>query len=53
MNKRFPRPVRTLDALHLASALYLHDRDPDMRLATCDERLAVGIPAYQLDTRDS
>ena len=47
----FPAMVRTLDALHLASALYMHQwRDP-MHLATYDKRLvaaaiAVDLPLY-------
>ncbi len=53
----FPQSIRTLDALHLASALYLHDRARGMRLATYDDRLAagasaVGITVYDLDARD-
>lgn len=35
----FPVPVRTLDALHLASALYLQERSQQLRLATYDDRL--------------
>lgn len=38
----FPTPVRTLDALHLASMLYLRDRGEDVTLATYDDRLAAG-----------
>jgi predicted nucleic acid-binding protein len=37
----FPVPVRTLDALHLASLHFLKERDPGIRLATYDHRLAV------------
>ena len=36
----FPAPVRTLDALHLASLHFLRERDPGARLATYDLRLA-------------
>lgn len=36
----FPVPVRTLDALHLASLHFLKARDPGIRLATYDLRLA-------------
>lgn len=36
----FPSPVRTLDALHLASALYLAEQGQEVRLATYDTRLA-------------
>jgi predicted nucleic acid-binding protein len=47
----FPRTVRTLDALHLASAQFLRDRDRSLRLATYDARLAdaattLGIALY-------
>lgn len=48
----FPRYVRTLDALHLASAQFLRDQDPSVRLATYDARLAdaasaLGITLYE------
>jgi catechol 2,3-dioxygenase-like lactoylglutathione lyase family enzyme len=50
----FPKPVRTLDALHLASAEYLRERQPAIRLATYDSRQAtaakaMGIALYDLD----
>lgn len=50
----FPRPVRTLDALHLASAEFLRERQPSMRLATYDARQAaaaraMGMVLYDLD----
>lgn len=32
----YPKPVRTLDALHLASLHFLHARDPRVTLATYD-----------------
>jgi hypothetical protein len=38
----FPVPVRTLDALHLASLDFLKARDPTLRLASFDERLSDG-----------
>jgi len=49
----FPRPVRTLDALHLASLLFLIDRGQKVQLATYDKRLerassALGIQTYDL-----
>jgi predicted nucleic acid-binding protein len=49
----FPSPVRTLDALHLASIEFLRAHRQDVRLATYDKRLAgaarrLGIPAYPL-----
>jgi hypothetical protein len=49
-----PKPVRTLDALHLASAEFLRERQPALQLATYDGRQAtaakaMGIPLYHLD----
>lgn len=41
----FPAPVRTLDALHLASAELLRARAPLLRLATYDSRLASAATA--------
>jgi predicted nucleic acid-binding protein len=35
----FPAPVRTLDALHLATARFLLDRRQRLSLATYDERM--------------
>jgi len=48
----FPRPVRTLDALHLASLAFLRERGRDAALATYDERLlgvaeAMGFRAWE------
>ena len=47
----FPAPVRTLDALHLATAAYLRRQGQPVQLATYDERMAeaagrLGIPRY-------
>jgi len=36
----FPVPVRTLDALHLASLAFLREHGKEIRLATYDERMA-------------
>ncbi len=36
----FPRAVRTLDALHLATMVYLRSQGFELRLATYDKRLA-------------
>jgi predicted nucleic acid-binding protein len=36
----FPAPVRTLDALHLATLLFVKGDGAGLRLATYDERLA-------------
>jgi hypothetical protein len=49
----FPRPVRTLDALHLASLLFLVEQGQKVQLATYDERLErvateLGISPYDL-----
>lgn len=49
----FPVPVRTLDALHLASLEFLRQRDRKLELASYDERLvaagrALGIPIATL-----
>lgn len=40
-----PAPVRTLDALHLASAGYLRERGADVRVAAYDERMRRGARA--------
>jgi predicted nucleic acid-binding protein len=50
----FPTPVRTLDALHLASTEFLRERQPAIRLATYDSRQAaaakaIGLRLYDLD----
>jgi predicted nucleic acid-binding protein len=36
----FPVPLRTLDAIHLATMIYLKDRGLNIELATYDKRLA-------------
>jgi predicted nucleic acid-binding protein len=51
----FPTPVRTLDALHLASIDFLRDRGQDVQLASYDERQihaarAIGIETIDLDS---
>jgi hypothetical protein len=38
----FPIPVRTLDALHLASIEFLRQRQQQAELASYDERLIAG-----------
>lgn len=50
----FPKPVRTLDAWHLASLEFLRERQPAIRLATYDSRQAaaakaMGIALYDLE----
>jgi predicted nucleic acid-binding protein len=49
----FPKPVRTLDALHVASIDFLRRHGQSVRLASYDSRLteaarAVRIPLYRL-----
>ena len=44
----FPAPVRTLDALHLATALFLAERRQPIAIATYDERLRAGARALGL-----
>ena len=41
----FPAPLRTLDALHLASAHFLAGQGVDLRVATYDERMAAAAKA--------
>jgi predicted nucleic acid-binding protein len=50
----FPAPVRTLDALHLASLHFLRDQGVDLALASYDARLlaaaaALDVPVHPLD----
>ncbi len=45
----FPVPVRTLDALHLATAAYLVAQGMRIKLATYDTRLAAAASAIGLD----
>ena len=49
----FPKPVRTLDALHLASMEFLRNQGQSVTLASYDERLISGaralrFPLYKL-----
>jgi hypothetical protein len=49
----FPVAVRTLDALHLATAHYAREQGAEMRLASYDSRMiaaarAIGIEPYDL-----
>ncbi len=41
----FPLPVRTLDALHLASIEFVRGHNQSVALATYDDRLAAGASA--------
>jgi predicted nucleic acid-binding protein len=45
----FPAPVRTLDALHLASIEFLRDHGQAVRLATYDARQARAARAMGID----
>ena len=50
----FPAPVRTLDALHLASMQFLSDQGVELRLASYDERMraaakALGFGLFRLE----
>ncbi len=44
----FPTPVRTLDALHLASIEFLRARQQQVELASYDERLVAGARALDI-----
>ena len=44
----FPAPVRTLDALHLASIEFLRARGQTIELASYDERLTVAAKAIDI-----
>ena len=45
----FPVGLRTLDALHLASADFLRSRDQDVRFATYDRRMATAARALEFE----
>lgn len=45
----FPTPLRTLDALHLASIEFLRGQGQAIALATYDERMAAGARALGID----
>ncbi len=44
----FPLTVRTLDALHLASVVFLRERGKNVEVATYDERMAEACRAMGL-----
>ena len=48
----FPKPVRTLDALHLASAMFLRERGHDLTIATFDARMATAAMSMGLGLFD-
>lgn len=48
----FPiEPVRTLDAIHLASALFLREALPDLAIVTMDERVRTNAHALGFEGR--
>lgn len=44
----FPKPIRTLDALHLTSCAYLRSQDRQLTLATYDERMRIAARALKI-----
>jgi hypothetical protein len=44
----FPAPVRTLDALHLASIEFLRSRGQDVELASYDDRLSAAADRLRI-----
>ena len=48
----FPVPVRTLDALHLASCRFLRDRGQRVEIASYDHRMANAARALGIPLRD-
>ncbi len=49
----FPLPVRTLDALHLATVLYFRSGDQEAQLATSDHRMSEVARALAIPLCDS
>ncbi|MBI2204037.1 MAG: PIN domain-containing protein [Candidatus Rokubacteria bacterium] len=47
----FPLPVRTLDALHLATVEFLRGRGQALELATYDDRMLAGARALGIPVR--
>lgn len=47
----FPSPIRTLDALHLATIEFLRSREPDVEFATYDRQLVMGAQALGIPMR--
>ena len=48
----FPKPIRTLDALHLASMDFLRRQGQSLRLASYDERLVAAARQMKFATVD-
>lgn len=51
-NEPFPKPVRTLDAIHLATLDFLAKQGMKVKLATYDKRLAEVATAMRIDLVD-
>ncbi len=49
----FPVPVRTLDALHLASLVFLRAQRQDAKLASYDDRLVAAAEALRIPIYDA
>ena len=45
----FPAPVRTVDAIHLASADFLRGQGQEVTVATYDARMGVGARALDFE----
>ena len=48
----FPLPVRTLDALHLATAAFLRERGHEVQLASYDTRMVQAADAMGMSLCD-
>jgi hypothetical protein len=48
----FPKPVRTLDALHLASADFLREQGQNVRVASYDKRFLAAASAMKFEIVD-
>ena len=49
---QFPAPVRTLDALHLASIVYLRENGQSVRLASYYRRMVIAAQAMSITIVD-
>jgi uncharacterized protein len=48
----FPVPVRTLDALHLATAVFFNTESDPVQLASYDARMLIAARALGIETAD-
>ena len=48
----FPAPLRTLDALHIASMVYLRENGQSVQLASYDLRMVAAARAMELPVYD-